>query len=64
MTVFDKFLQQKETEKSYYVEYISKNDGYHGEGYYYKSREEAEAAKTRMEQVWGAHLWNVVITEK
>lgn len=51
MTVFDKFLQQKETEKSYYVEYISKNDGSRGEGYYYKSREEAEAAKTRMEQV-------------
>lgn len=63
MTGFEKIFN-KISDNRFYVEYINKEDGRHGKGYYVKTREEAEAKKLEMEKVWGAKLWDVVIVEK
>ena len=63
MTVFEKFFD-KISDNRFYVEYINKEDGRHGEGYYVKTRKEAEDMKLEMEKVCGAKLWDVVIIEK
>ena len=63
MTDFEKIFN-KISDNRFYVEYINKEDGHHGEGYYVKTREEAEAKKLEMEKVWGAKLWDVIIVEK
>ena len=63
MTTFEKIFN-KISDKRFYVEYINKEDRHHGEGYYAKTREEAEAKKIEMEKVCGAELWDVVIVEK
>ena len=60
---FEKIFN-KISDNRFYVEYINKEDGRNGEGYYVKTREEAEAKKLEMEKVWGAKLWNVIIVEK
>lgn len=63
MIDFEKIFN-KISDNRFYVEYINKEDGRNGEGYYVKTREEAEAKKLEMEKVWGAKLWNVIIVEK
>ena len=63
MTDFEKIFN-KISDNRFYVEYINKEDGRYGEGYYVKTREEAEAKKLEMEKVWGAKLWDIVIIEK
>ena len=41
MTAFEKIFN-KISDNRFYVEYINKEDGRNGEGYYVKTREEAE----------------------
>ena len=47
--------------KPFEVVYVSKEDGHYGASYRYATFEEAEEAKSRMEEAWGASLWDVVI---
>ena len=47
--------------KPFEVVYVSKEDGHYGASYRYATLEEAEEAKSRMEEAWGASLWDVVI---
>lgn len=47
--------------KPFEVVYVSKEDGHYGASYRYATLKEAEEAKSRMEEAWGASIWDVVI---
>lgn len=60
---FAEIIKRNRVERPYSVTCVFKADGSIGQSYRYETLEEAEEAKSQIEKVWGAELWDVVITK-